>query len=103
MKYEILQNGNLKISVELDEEFNTDGDFFSCFEPVLTNGLSEVLPEMIGALTDSPIVSDECPDYEEEVLNSDDCNVWWYPEYETTCFIEQLENQGYIIMTKVGS
>lgn len=102
MQYEILENGNLKISVANDEEFNQDGDFFDCFEPVLTNGLTLVQPELIGALTDSPILTDSCIDDCTSQKDIEEMVFWWYPEYETTCFIEQLENQGYIIMTKAN-
>jgi len=56
-------------------------------------------PEAIGALTDSPILSNN-------VRYNDDGdivvvpNVWWYPNYMIDDIIEKMYSNGYLIFDK---
>lgn len=115
MKYEILPNGNLKFSIHdamsdfptlLDiKDFHGGDDNASLCEflekfDYSTNGhFYDILPEDVGALTDAPMLTDEIDNTEngDIVVNS---NVWWYPEYEISNWLDVLISNGSVIFTK---
>lgn len=99
MKYTILENGDLLITADPDNiELNQPWE--DTLESVLCNGLHSVPPEYIGALTDAPILTDCCPDYENECILDESCAFWWYPDYMIKDITEELKQHGKIIFTK---
>lgn len=63
-----------------------------------------VRPEVVGALTDSPIISDDLRlQAPEEAQSSDEsvgqANIWWFPEYETISLPERLLRKGCVTLT----
>lgn len=114
MDYEILANGNLKLTLEGEEDreevremlekathkdhgFLADLLEYTKWQP---NGeLHQVSPEELGALTDAPILTDD-------VTYEDDTDkrliigkVWWYPEYQVLSFAEELLKHGEVVFT----
>lgn len=75
--------------------YDMEGDVF---EYAVCNGLSRVDPYDIGALTDSPIYSDDSMD--DDGKFSDDANFFWYPEYMVSDPIEILMDEGRVVFTK---
>jgi hypothetical protein len=69
-------------------------------EEHLTNGLEQVHPEEIGALTDSLIFSDVVERDEDNKITSCDY-VWWYPNYQVTSPLDELKENGKVIFTYV--
>ena len=65
----------------------------------LGNGWDRILPEEIGALTDSPIFSEECERGDQGDLIQVGV-VWWYPNYMITDFVETLVTEGFIQFTR---
>ncbi|MCC5611031.1 hypothetical protein LC612_30845 [Nostoc sp. CHAB 5834] len=113
MNQEALSNGNLKISLEdqADEEFVTEtlerhgGDdiLFLCELLEHTgwtpNGvLHRVAPEAIGALTEAPILTDECliDDKGDVTVQG---KVWWYPDYMVRHFGQVLLEKKEVVFT----
>lgn len=88
---EILNDAKIKhkdhdfIAALLDENIRAGGSSFFV-----------VQPEWIGALTDSPIVTDEQPAYEDDgsVTFTDSANFWWYPDYQIKSFADELIEGG---------
>lgn len=119
MKYEQLENGNLKISLENDddaEELQTmidrasnldHGVLADILEYTGWQGNSELLqvqPEDIGALTDAPILTDDMTYTDgdtdkREVVGQ----VWWYPEYAVYSFAKVLLEEKEVIFTLAPS
>jgi len=69
--------------------------FWELLECELSNGWDLVNPEDIGALTASPILSDE--------TEYDDCgnlvsvgSVYWRPDYALTSEVEELQERGFV-------
>lgn len=110
--FEILQNGDLKISLtaegrevlpELMEKNRGYSALADLIETQLCNGWHWLNAEQIGALTDSPILSNdveyieggEYPDNIKQVNG-----MWWLPDYMVTNELEELDKNGFIIFTK---
>jgi hypothetical protein len=114
MEMQILENGNLKITIDnsddremiadsLENSFHKD---HGVIEDMLENTgwtpngrLYSVLPESIGALTDAPILSDEVSfndDGSQDVIG----RVWWYPNYQVESFAEKLLENGFVVFDK---
>ena len=114
MKYtnfEILPEGNLKITltkdgktelVELKEKYgeNDEAILTDLIEYQLGNGFHWVMPEDIGALTDSLIISDAIIDGETTKDEMNDTKIWWFPNYQVQSYIDGIENEG-VIFTRV--
>lgn len=110
MKFEITENGNLKISAEAedkdmleDNKAHNGGDDLASLCDLLEytgwrpNGrLYDVQPEWIGALTDAPILTDDLT-----IADNGDAtvhgNVWWFPNYMVENFMETLIEKGSVI------
>jgi len=111
--FEILPNGNLKISLipegkieltEIQEQYKEQWSdeimFREIIEHQLCNGWTWVQPEDIGALTEAPILSDDVVYNDDGIVEFID-NVWWYPNYMVESLTEKLQENGYLIFTKV--
>lgn len=104
----------------LQAEPNDDGMLRELFEQhghCDTNFLSELLertgwgpnghftmvrPEVVGALTDAPIISDELAFQDPENVHAQDAaqaNLWWFPEYETISLPDRLLRNGCVTLT----
>lgn len=70
-------------------------------EGMFCNGYHDIRPELIGALTDSPIISDTLFDEETGPEEKDHAKIWWFPEYQLVDEVEELLTKGEIIFTKV--
>ena len=110
--FEILPNGNLKISltpegrIELEEisfnlenQYNDYDMFRDLIEHQLCNGWEWLQPEAIGALTDAPILSNDVVCDDNGISNYVNV-VWWYPNYMVDDIIEKLYSNGYLIFDK---
>ena len=110
---EILPNKNLKLiaTPEFYEDYEDyDGDELNVMHDLLedirgNSGFSWVDPETIGALTEAPIITDEM-DYSDETFDTygtpvpySDANVWWYPNYMVSDFIQVLYDKGEVVFT----
>lgn len=110
MKFEITENGNLKIISEAEDKemleenkarHNADdiGSLCDLLEDTgwRPNGrLYDVRPEWIGALTDAPILTDglTIEDNGDATVHG---NVWWFPNYMVENFMETLIEKGSVI------
>lgn len=109
MKTEILPNGNLRFTLETDEEKEDVAGFGHEWERILWdnvgrcsplggNGWYVVAPEMIGALTEAPIVSDDVS-FDDDGKIDHIGRVWWFPNYMVECPVETLAEKGSVIFT----
>lgn len=103
MDYSILDNGDLLITNDEPDNIDLDDNWELTLEPLLCNGLHSASPEMIGALTDAPIITDVCPDYENDTLTDDDASIWWYPCYEVKSPMEELKNTGQVVFKSASN
>lgn len=110
MKYEITPNGNLLFTSEPDDaemlaelKERHEGVDVAFLDDLLekagwsTNGhLQSILPEDVGALTDSPIVTDDMSFVRdgEHVVNG---RVWWFPDYQVKNFADVLIEKGSVL------
>lgn len=107
MKFETTPNGSLLIQAEKDDaqmlvdlkERCGENDLMFLSELLEVTGwqgngqLIQVNPEDVGALTDAPMLTDDCRIEDDgEVLVPG--NVWWFPNYMITNFANQLVEQG---------
>lgn len=113
MNYKILENGDLLLTADnwdratLTEAFLEDGYYGA--EQVVAEGYHERLyfirPEAIGALTDSPILTDGA-DYSDEAMEHDgplpyaDAAVWWFPNYMVQDPWRELASKGRVVFTR---
>lgn len=114
MEFLKTDNGNLKISLEGKEDREElatmlarwGGNDIAILADMLEytrlngNGWGILNPEDIGALTESPILTD---DYSVEddgtVTVHPESNVWWFPNYMVENFAETLARDGFVIFT----
>jgi len=68
-------------------------------ESSFCNGYSEVLPEVIGALTSAPIISDSIIDKETTQEEQDNAKIWWFPDYMVRDEVEELLTKGEVFFT----
>jgi hypothetical protein len=101
-----LNNGDLEITptaqaVEEAERFLAMSPMQALeelFEDWLCNGWEFIAPEKIGALTDSPILTDE-------ILYNDQGNIeyigsiWWFPNYQVENEIETLLKESKVVFS----
>lgn len=103
----ILKNGTLKITADnqgradLKEAWNEleyypTEDFIT--EELRLQSFEFVRPEWVGALTDSPIITDELGIADDGTADYMG-DVWWYPNYMITDPWEELKNKGRVIFT----
>lgn len=118
MYFNVLSNGNLEIGVlDSDESRALLADLVEATASRPTSNtedlfLSELLeatgwqpngrlylvpPELVGALTDSPILSDELDYPDEGPLRVGAC--WWYPQYENSSIVQVLQNEGKVVFS----
>ena len=110
MKFETLPNGALQLQSELEDlealaaiKDRCGGDDVMFLAELLEytdwqgNGrLYQVNPEDVGALTDAPLMTDDCrieDDGTVQVFGS----VWWFPNYMVTNFAEKLIEAGKVV------
>lgn len=60
--------------------------------------LIPIQPSNVAALTDAPMFSDDV-DVEEDGTVLVKGNVWWYPQYELSSFMEVLKSTGQVTFT----
>ena len=123
LNYKITPNGNLKISgdsewlqevAELWGRFTGGNiDYIDCCMQIvekmdgLAGELHLIPAELIGALTNSPIIaassgielSPDCSQSDEEYQNVTG-PVWWFPAYEWREWIEDLMTAGNVIFAR---
>ena len=92
--------GKQEIAEAIADEKNIGSDDFmlNLFEHPLCNGWSEIRPEDIGALTSSPIFSDEATFDDDGNLKSVG-RVYWFPNYQIESPVETLNEYGRVIFT----
>jgi hypothetical protein len=104
MKLTILANGNLEISLDTEDDREdiaswSEGDHWErMFEEcgAIGNGWTMIAPEWIGALTDAPIVSDDC-DLGDDAKLTRIGRVWWFPNYMIEDPIVTLVTSGRVV------
>lgn len=85
---------------EMMEAYDYDTVWWELLEPFSTNGSYNLIaPELINALTESPIISNELPLLEEEtgkefLDSTDTLKVWWFPHYMVENELMQLLETG---------
>lgn len=110
MKQLITEHGNLRIEIEdrADRRWIRDtlqsrgGNDKAFLDDMLEHTgwlgnavLTQIAPEQVGALTDSPILTNEvCYDDNGDVTHIGD--VYWYPGYQMHHFGEVLRKQGFV-------
>jgi hypothetical protein len=110
--FEILPNGNLKITLTQDgkielnriqteyaEDWIDYETLWNILEHQLCNGWDWLRPEQVGALTDSPILTNDVT-YNDNGEVEKIGQIWWYPNYMIDNLTEVLYNNGYIIFEK---
>lgn len=91
---------------EMIEAYDYDTVWWELLEPFSTNGSYNLIsPELINALTESPIISNELPLLEEEtgkefLDSTDTLKVWWFPNYMVENELMQLLETGETYATK---
>ncbi len=108
MNYEILENGNLKLTPDEDEleeikeveNIHYDGIYFDVMESLVCNSdIDHIHPEEVGALTGAPILGIVSrDDYTNEITEI--YNLWWYPDYAIRGPQEDMLEYGYAIFIK---
>lgn len=105
---DILPNGNLKIMLTDDgrEELKdlksrqnplgTDDILHRLLEYHINNGWEFIPPEEVGAMTSSPILSNDVSRDDDGELTAIG-NVWWHPNYMVINEIDELEEKGFVI------
>lgn len=101
-----LNNGDLEITptaqaVEEAERFlqlAPNDALYELLEDYLCNGWAFVPPEKIGALTDSPILTDEIA-YGDSGSIEYIGSVWWFPQYQVENEIETLLKKGKVVFS----
>ena len=108
MKYEILPDGNLKLSItpeeqkelqevldEAPDDFDSDNYMYDMMEDLIGNSeLNWVFPEDIGALTDAPILGTHKDNT--EVVDQ----AWGWMNYCIISLQRELLEKGYAILQK---
>jgi len=101
----IVLNENGQRAFETIEEMRSAQGIAAALETLLEdhlgNGWEMVAPEEIGALTSSPILSDEVHRDQEGEL-ADVGQVYWYPEYQVRDEIEELRKGLVVVLRGVG-
>lgn len=113
--FEILENGNLKISLDGEngrfelfdlmdkrcaECLSDDNIFIELIEYQLENGWQLLDSSQTGDLTDSMILSDNAPFNDHGDLEDIDYNKWWFPQYVYDSYVEDLFVKGFVIWSK---
>jgi hypothetical protein len=109
MDYQILPNGDLKFTLDSDEQAEWKEeladkewiDFVEIFAETGLRGnceLDNIPAEAVGALTDSVIIADGV-DYDPGGVIGAVGNVWWFPNYMVEDPAETLVNTGEVIFT----
>ena len=109
MKITIDKNtGNLIITIDRKEsrELKTkikEGyiPIEDALECIFCNGYTSVSPSTIGALTDSPIITDGGYSDDGEIIEPNKANFWWYPQYELLDPIKELANNLKLEFTRM--
>ena len=114
MKFAILPNGNLEISIENEDDremireslakaSDKDVDVISdILEDTGWSGngqLYYVRPEWVAALTEAPILTDELTHEDDGTVRVSD-NIWWFPNYMVESFAETLLDTGRVVFQK---
>lgn len=107
---EILENGDLKISLnatgeqEVDDEGMTEDDFYNYFDDIRANSeynYFENLSDVELGMSDAPCITYAYYyDDDGEFTNNGNeqySEVYWYPNYVTTSFTEELKENGFVI------
>lgn len=102
MKLTILPNKNLEVALDAtddaEEVLEWGHEWWRMFEEHVGNGWTAVWPEVIGALTDAPIVTNDYTVHDNgrtEVLGE----VWWFPNYCVENPVETLAKRGRVVFT----
>lgn len=113
MRYEELPNGALRFIANNDDRADLayaykEGGYpraeSTVIDLVVGNGLDFVLPEHIGALTDSPIFAEGFFfDDDNNPHLEDDAKVWWFPDYAIRDPWAELRNKGRVDFTRAAS
>jgi len=110
--FEILPNGDLKITLnpegkieltETQEQYKDSWNDFDLFYNIidyhLCNGWTRLYPEDVGALTESPILSQDVS-YNDNGDIETVGDIFWYPNYQVENLAEKLLENGYLIFSK---
>lgn len=106
--FEVLPDGNLKISLNpeltIDEIWEAwEADWWELNEYHFCNGYHEINDFArcyIGALTESPIISDGYIDDETTDEEIECTEIWWFPEYMVKDERKELFLNNEVIFTK---
>lgn len=100
-----LPNGDLQFTItdpEVQEEMKEKLeakeplDIADVLEPATANGLMWLDPHMVGAMTDSPILTDGSVDDNGDFI-PEGAKVWWFPDYQVKSPLEELANTGRLV------
>jgi hypothetical protein len=112
MDYNILPNGNLEITCNRNDKpglrdmlAKTHNDGILLAELLESTGwqpngrLHQISPEDVAALTDAPMLTDDMT-VEDDATVTVHGQVYWYPNYMVTNFMEELLNEGRTIFQR---
>lgn len=68
--------------------------WFELNEAAFYNGYQDIRPEVIGALTSSPIIANDFIDEETTQEDLDNTKIWWFPNYMIIDEVEELLTKG---------
>ncbi len=84
-----------------NKDWNWNTKWYEAIEQQLCNGWTEILPEQVGALTDSPILS-ESVEYDDNGDVESIGDSWWFPNYMIEDPLETLYKTGQVIFAFAG-
>ena len=100
IRAQIQKDGYLKITADNEGRRNLkEAALWLCDEAIaeeLRDQFHFILPEWVGALTDSPILADDLT-IEDNGDISFVGDTWWFPDYQVTDPWEVLKNTGRVI------
>lgn len=79
---------------ELHKEKGPVAIWWDLNEGMFCNGYNDIRPELIGALTDAPIISDGTIDEETTKEEFENTKFWWFPNYMVQDEVEELLTKG---------
>lgn len=110
VEFDILTDGNLHITlltearedvqeIPSSQTMDADNKLAEIIHWQLANGWTFLSPEDAGALTDSPILSEDV-NYDDHGNAQHVGIVYWYPEYQVKDPVAQLLENGFVDFTR---
>lgn len=97
MNHSFTDTGDLVLKLDQDDD---PSDFIDAIEPLLANGWEWILPEEIGAMTDSPIISPDASREDDGTLRiTESDRVFYHPNYMIEDELEAMRSPAGLTLT----